>query len=77
MKMDDLDNYADMIPDGAMPICGFRLLSYMTDQGKIHYAFAQVGDVAVSQLVGLVDIVKTDLIVSALHASKGDEGNER
>lgn len=76
MKMDNLDNFKDMLPEGAMPICGFRLLSYMTDNGKIHYVFAQVGDVAVSQLVGLMEIVKQDITTTAIRASRGDEEDD-
>jgi hypothetical protein len=76
MKPDNLENFEDLLPDGALPVCGFRLLSYITDSGRTHYVFSQVGDVAVSQLVGLMEIVKTDIATSAIIASRGEEKDD-
>lgn len=76
MRRDNLDNFADLLPEGALPVCGFRLLSYMTESGRTHYVFSQVGDIAVSQLVGLMEVVKTDIATSAIIASRGD-GDEQ
>lgn len=66
MLRDHIENYSDILPEGSLPIVGFRLLSYIAPDGKTCYRFAQVGDVAVSQLVGLLEMAKIDLATAGM-----------
>lgn len=62
MKPEQLKNYEDILPENGLPICGFRMLSYINSKGQICYQFTQAGDVAVSQFIGLLELAKNDIM---------------
>lgn len=67
--------FADMIPEGALPTCGFRLLSYMNNEGATCYRLDYEGEIAVSQLIGLMEMAKHDITAAAIGAvRREDEG---
>lgn len=69
---DSPNNYAALLPEGALPLCGFRLLSYITPDGRTCYRFAQFGDVSASQLIGLIEMVKHDITSYAVNPKRDE-----
>jgi len=76
MSEDLYGPFADMIPDGAFPTCGFRLLSYMNPEGETCYRLDYEGEIAVSQLIGLIEMARHDVTAAAIGAARrqSDDG---
>jgi len=68
--------YEDMLPSGGLPLCGFRILSYLNESGQTCYRMNYEGEVAVSQLIGLIEMAKYDVTAQAVSNahSRGEEG---
>jgi hypothetical protein len=72
----DYTAFDDILPDNAIPMCGFRIISYMLDDGQVRYKLNQVGDVAISQLIGLIEMAKADITHLAIAHAKGEFEDE-
>lgn len=54
MPLDDLDHYADMLPEGSMPLAGVRLCDYLDARGESRFQFTADGDQNLSHTVGML-----------------------
>jgi len=70
MSEENYIEYEDMLPDGSFPLCGFRILSYLSPEGNTCYKMNYSGEVAVSQLIGLIEMAKHDLTSAAVDTSR-------
>jgi len=70
MTSDQMSNYEDLLPEGALPVCGFRLLSFINQKGQICYQFAQTGNATAAQLIGILEMVKYDIATANSNASR-------
>jgi hypothetical protein len=75
---DRYEYYEDMLPKGGLPLCGFRILSYLNDSGQTCYRMDYEGEVAISQLIGLIEMAKHDVTSGAIDVSRvrGQEEDE-
>lgn len=62
---DEFSPWEDLIPQGVLPSCGFRVISYVTPQGGIGFRFDQAGETAVTNLIGLLEMCKHDIATLA------------
>lgn len=60
-----VEHYKDMMSEDAVPVCGFRLLSFMDENGEIRYKMHQFGDGTASHLIGLLEMAKMEIMMSA------------
>lgn len=74
----NFDRYQDLLPghpdsDGldagrldsennCIPLHGMRMLAYLNSEGVICYRFKHAGDVALTQVIGLLEMVKADVL---------------
>ena len=58
--------YADLLEDGELPICGMRLMQYIDEDGKVKYRFRWAGDAAITEVIGLLELVKAHMLTKAL-----------
>lgn len=66
---DDVVFYEDMMDDEGLPLLGFRLLSFMDENGKVCYRMAQFGDGPTSHLIGLLEMAKLEILTASKRAS--------
>lgn len=67
---EQLSSYGDILPKGAIPVCGMRILSYINSDGVLCYQFAQAGDTNVANVIGVIEMVKADILRAALEAGR-------
>lgn len=54
-----------VLPENGMPLGFFAVVGWLGDDGKTHWkTHAQFDDISTSQVVGWLDIAKTDLSLS-------------
>jgi len=77
-EQETFEYYEDMLPGGGLPLCGFRILSYLNEGGQTCYRMDYEGEIAVSQLIGLIEMAKHDVTASAVDVSRirGSEEDE-
>jgi len=76
--------YSDIFPKGAgdiMPMLGFRLLVFYDEDGTLGYKFTQdeddgVGSNPISTLLGVLELVKSDIALKANLISGGYIDND-
>lgn len=73
---DSVEKYKDLIPEDGIPVCGFRLASYINGNGETCYRFTQVGDISAAQLIGLLELVKLEMASSAIVRSRKQKNEE-
>lgn len=76
MTPEQMSQYEDLLPEGGLPMSGFRLLSYINSKGQICYQFSQAGDVAVSQFLGLIELAKMDILNAHSQARRGARNDD-
>lgn len=76
MTPEQMSNYDDLLPEGALPMSGFRLLSYINSKGQICYQFSQAGDIAVSQFLGLIELAKADIVNAHSSTRRGAKNDD-
>lgn len=54
--------FKDLLPNGAVPATGFRIIAYFNEQGEYAYKMSHIGDDTVATLVGLLELVKTNIL---------------
>lgn len=54
--------YEDMIPEGSVPMYGFRLLSFMGDDGKLRYRMSSYGEGVASHVIGMLEMAKHKML---------------
>lgn len=69
----NFDRYQDMMPEGAIPLHGLRMVAFLNSEGVICYRFRHAGDVAITQIVGLLEMVKADILNIALTSGGRDQ----
>lgn len=73
---DNLDLYFDMLPEGGLPICGMRIVSYLNKQGTTCYRWDPVGEVQVAALLGIMEMVKAEILEVALNVGRAKFNEE-
>ena len=53
------------LENGEMPVSGLAIVSYFDENGKQNFAWAHMGDVPISDVVGDLETVKHELLMSA------------
>lgn len=51
--------------NGEMPVSGLAIVSYFDSDGKQNFAWAHIGDTPISDVVGDMETVKHELLMSA------------
>lgn len=72
-KVTEFDPYLDILPEGSMPICAFRCVSYITNEGITKYRMDYSGEAQISQLIGLLEMGKHDVTSKAVDAAKNKD----
>ncbi len=49
--------YEDLLKEGCAPIFGMRILQYFSPDGELRFSLATQGDVHVTQMLGLLDLI--------------------
>lgn len=60
---DDFQPYSDLLPDGALPISGFRVIRYVNPSGEQQVLWSRAGEgYSVSLLVGDIEVAQWELL---------------
>lgn len=69
-----MEKYEDLLPKDAVPLIGFRIVSYINNQGAMSYKISSEGDgVAISHLIGLLEMAKHDICTHAVESAHKSE----
>lgn len=69
----DFTPYQELLPEGALPISGVRIVSYFAEDGTVKYKLSHiVNDGSAFSLIGLLDLVKHE-IMNATVVRRPDE----
>lgn len=52
--MSEFERYADMLPEGSLPIAGICIVDYLDAEGESHFHFKADGEQSLSQTVGML-----------------------
>lgn len=63
------ERYEHMIKEGCAPIFGMQILQYFSPDGELRFAVGTAGDVHVTQMLGLLDLIMHEV---RLKASQGE-----
>jgi len=69
MSKDYLEQYDDLLPEGGVPIFGYRVLTYVSSEGETCYRFDYDGSTIISQMVGIMEMVKHDVASTAVNSA--------
>lgn len=65
--------YGDIIPDDCLPVAGLRMIVFLTNTGETRYRFRWTGDAPVTEILGLLELVKGELLYKALAQGSGED----
>ncbi len=65
----------DLLPDGAIPVSGVRIITYMSPTGGTAFRYDHTGDGAISDLIGILEMIKHDITSAAIIAAKGQRND--
>lgn len=65
-------NYVDLIADTEMPLYGLRILCYLDSEGTKRFRFRWTGEGEITDLIGLLELIKGELLERALKEGRDD-----
>lgn len=76
--MENQEYYEDMLPEGAIPMVGIRIISYYDEAGQMAYKMSndENGTVPITSLVGLVELVKQNIIYKSIEIANRYRSDE-
>jgi hypothetical protein len=61
------EHFQDLIPTtGAIAVVGVRILGYLNQDGQMAYRFKWNGDAQATEVIGLLELIKTEMAMTAL-----------
>lgn len=73
----DFNHFEDILPDQAIPNFGIRIVCYYDTEGSFHYKMDidQDGPASLTNLIGVLEMSKMDLISLSHQISNGRKHN--
>jgi len=73
MHEENFENYQDLIPEKHVPMMGLRIVAYYDEYGEMAYrvSTAENGSVPITSLIGLLELVKSDITLTATQLGRG------
>lgn len=70
-------HFQDMTPDNVLPETGLRVVGYIGPSGDWRYSYEVYGDAPLSHAAGLMEMVKTRWLMSAIQeADDSDDADD-
>lgn len=64
--------YVDLLSDDEFPLYGVRILCYLDSEGAKRYRFRWTGEGEITDLLGLLEMIKGELLERALREGRND-----
>lgn len=65
--MQNEEYFQDLLPEGeSLAVVGIRILGYLNPDGRMAYRFRWSGDAQATEVIGLLDMIKTEMTLDSL-----------
>lgn len=63
----------DLLPKDSIPMASLRIVYFLSDEGKPKYRFVWEGDAASTDIIGILEIIKSELVNQAYNLGNKNE----
>ena len=67
----DFEHVSDLLPEDAIPMASLRLVYFLSDEGKAKYRFVWAGEGASTDIIGILEVIKSEMVQSAYRLGGG------
>ena len=67
--MAEFENLSDLLPENSIPMAALRIVYYVSPEGVTKYRYLWEGQGASTDIIGMLEVVKAELVNSAIEAN--------
>lgn len=71
--MIEFEHVQDLLPPNGIPLSSLRLVSFLSETGKAKYRFLWEGEGSSTDIIGILEIIKAELVGQAIHTEGRDD----
>lgn len=64
---------SDLLPENSIPMASLRLVYFLSEEGKPKYRFLWEGEGASTDIIGILEVIKSELVSQAYNLGGGND----